>query len=176
MNWKEQLKEILKMLIALIYKLLKLIFKIFDIGGSNNKDDFNWINNNLLDFRPDAYGYPKIDVHAVNSRILSVLDKHLEAPAYEFCNWDEAGAFFFVYSFLHVKDDRYLDFNLLSNLLTREIINSYVKNIDFDAPDQLNYYLICDAVTESEAKKIRVVFYAKPGAEKTIEKIKDIIG
>jgi hypothetical protein len=176
MSWKEQLKEIGKMTVTILYKLLKFICEVFDIGGGkgNNND---WTKNTLLDIRFDADGFVAVDAHAVNARVIPILEEHLEAPKFEYFNWTHEGACFFAYSYLDVLDDRYSeDSKLLSNLVTRSLINSYQKSMEFGMPEQLDYYIIADAVSDDESKKIYIVYYAKKGSQAKIESVKNLIG
>lgn len=176
LDWREQSKEIGKMLVSGIYWCLKGLGKILsDVFLSEPVKRI--APDSILNLTYDSYGNIIVDINTINKRIIPVLQKHLTGVKYVKADYTREGAYFISYSYLDFIDDRCAeDTRLLSDLMTRDVINSYLYNLPEGDIGQLDYYVICDGVTGSAENKIYVIFYAYPGSERLIDHIKKMIG
>ena len=176
MDWRVQLKEIGKMIISGTYWCLRGLGKILsDVFFPEQVKSI--AQDSILNLTYDSYGNVIVDINSINARIIPLLDKHLDGVKYNKTGWTKEGAYYISYDYIDFKDERYADnAQLVSNLVTRDILSSYYKKLSPGDVGQLDYYVICDAITGFEEKKIYVIYYAYPGSQALIDSVKKMIG
>lgn len=176
MDWRLQLREIGKMIISGTYWCLKGLGKILsDIFLPEPIKSI--APDSILNLTYDSFGNIAVDINTINTRLMPILEKHLDGVKYDKTGWTREGAYYICYDYIDFNDERYIDnAQLVSNLVTRDILSSYYKKLSPGDIGQLDYYVICDAITGFEEKKIYVIYYAYPGSQALIDSVKKMIG